>query len=466
MIWVFVQRLGGQVTAAVIFAVLALFLGPEDYGVVGMAGVWIGIISAFSEWGFGSALIQRKFVEGSHLSTVFFVNIGMGAILAASGFALSYPAATFFDDPRVQPVMAVLSLNFITSTLSITQLSLARREMRFKHLAIRDLVASTAGGAVAVTLATLGAGVWSLVAQQLVNGVVGSALLWGLSPWRPRLSEFSRDALTELWPYSSRVFAFSMIKGFTDDADTLIIGYMLGSGPLGLYAFATKLMVPIAQVAGAVGLYLFPKLSRMQDDVKGVAEAYLIVLKAIGGLALPYVLFVALASPRVIPGVWGTKWQGAVPLVGLLAGVALMKALISPSGHLFKAMGKPGWLVRWSVFITVDLVVCILVGSYYGVRGAVAGILVAWLIAFPVLFYMVRQIIGLSTREVLGAERSAMLASIGGALAFFSFAQLPIGSGIASAVGGAMFGLACYATAMWALERPFITYAFRRLFKP
>ena len=146
--WSLAQQGGRQVAAYAVFIVLARLLTPHDFGLVALATAWIGLLGVFSEVGFGSALVQRAQITSAHLSSTFFLNTGIGLLITLLGMAASWPLSRVLGAPEVQPVMLALSLGFLINSLGLTHMALVYRELRFKELAIRDLIATLLGGAV------------------------------------------------------------------------------------------------------------------------------------------------------------------------------------------------------------------------------------------------------------------------------------------------------------------------------
>ena len=226
---------------------------------------WIGLLGVFSEVGFGSALVQRAQITSAHLSSTFFLNTGLGLLITLLGMAASWPLSRVLGAPEVQPVMLALSLGFLINSLGLTHMALVYRELRFKELAIRDLIATLLGGAVGLAAAWRGYGVWSLVAQTLATSATASTLLWAMLRWRPLRADVSRAALRELWGYSSKLFAFNLVKYLTQNLDKLLVSVLAGPVVLGLYNLAQKItLIPVQNFAGAVGNWLFPRLARFQ----------------------------------------------------------------------------------------------------------------------------------------------------------------------------------------------------------
>ena len=403
MLWSIIQVVGKQGTTFLIFAILAALLHPSDFGILGMAMAWIAFIQAFSEIGFGAALIQSQSVKSKHFSTVFFANIVIGILLTIVGILISWPSALFFKTPQLQPVVAVLSIGFIINSFSLTHVAIAQKKMRFRDLAVKDISSSLIGGGVGIILAYLKFGVWSLVAQSLTTNLIGALILWFIIKWKPAARDFSIQHLKELWPYSSRIFAFNILKYFAQNTDKLVIGYLLGSTALGLYTFAFKIVVfPVSIFVGAIGNYLFPKYAKLQDNIKAIRDSYQFILKAINSTVLPVLILIVFISPILVPYIWGEKWQQAIPLIQILAILALSQSLISPVGQLMKSLGHPEWLFRWSVYITIIVLAFIWFGAYkYGVIGATWGITAAYLTGLPINFFLVQRLTRLTLRNVL-----------------------------------------------------------------
>ena len=414
MIWSVTQVVGRQGITLLIFAILALLLNPKDFGILGMAMAWIAFIQVFSEMGFGAALIQRQNVNSKHFSTIFFINITIGMFLTIIGILLSWPCAWFFKTPAIQPIMAILSFGFIISSFSLTQMAILQKELRFRDLATRDISAALIGGLAGIIFAYLKFGVWSLVAQSLTTYLIGSILLWFVSEWRPKLKEFSFECVKDLWSYSSKIFAFQIFKFFTQNTDKIIIGYFLGPIALGLYTFAYKFVVyPVSMVTGAIGQYLFPKFSKIQNDLTSVKSSYLFITKATNSIVAPIMVIVIFLSPTLIPSIFGQKWSQAILLIQIFSILGIITPWISFAGQGMKALDRPGWLFNWSIFITVVASVFMLIGIYYkGIVGVTLGITVAYIFAIPVIFNIVNKLIHVNVSEILNSFFPSILSSL------------------------------------------------------
>ena len=350
----------------IVFFVLAALLPPTDFGLVGMAGAWLAVLNAFCETGFGAALIQREVIREDHLSATFGINVMVGAGLTVLGVGLSWPAAAYFRTAELQPVMAFLSSGFLIRSFGLTQAALAQRELQFRALAIRDLTANVVGGAFGIALAVGGYGVWSLVVMTIVGATIETVLLWKLAHWRPRRLAISRAAAAELWPYSSKMLTFNLFKAFAQNTDRLIIGPVLGARALGLYTLAFRLVIyPVSTLVGALGAYLFPKIARLQSEPLRVRAVYRAVLVGTFNLIVPTLVVAAILAPAIVP-LFGERWHDAIPVIQILAIVALAQALMTPLGQFMKGLGRPGWLIWWSIGLSGVVAVALAIGAKWG----------------------------------------------------------------------------------------------------
>lgn len=120
--WNFSTTIINQLRNFIVSLVLARLLNPSDFALVGMATVFVGIVEAFVDFGFGSSIVQRKSVSKEQLSTVFYINLMMGGIFALTMFSGASFIAEFFNEPRLIPITKVLSLTFIIKALDVIEI--------------------------------------------------------------------------------------------------------------------------------------------------------------------------------------------------------------------------------------------------------------------------------------------------------------------------------------------------------
>lgn len=400
--WSMLAVAGRQVMSLAGVAVLARMLGPEAYGLLGMAALITTFLMNFRDLGTAAAVIQKPSINDRMLTSLFWVNMLFGAVLAALVVLAAGPAAEFFHDERITPVLRILAISFPITSAGVVHQALLSRELAFHRIAWADLASSAVGYVVAIPMATAGFGVWSLVAANLVNALVSTALYWLFCPWRPRLV-FDKDEVLTVSKFSLNLGAFGLVNYFSRNADNLIIGRMLGSEQLGYYQMAYNLMLyPIQNVSAVISRVLFPTFARMQDDDERFRSAYtrscllvaLVTFPLMGGMG-------AVAGP-LVHSLLGSKWSPAILTLQILAPVGLAQSVFTTVGQIYISKGRTDWMLYWGTGTAVLLVSSFLLGIRYGIEGVAAAYSFTYLVlVIPLGFLIPFRLIGLRLTDFL-----------------------------------------------------------------
>jgi O-antigen/teichoic acid export membrane protein len=326
-------------------------------------------VFAFSDLSLGVGLVQRPQISEEDRSTVFWTSAGVGLVLTAAGIGLSWPIASFFGEPQVQPLFAVLSLSFVVGSLGATHAALLHRAMDFRSISVRVTASTIAGGIVGVTLAILGFGAWSLIAQALVVALVSTTLLWISLPWRPRFM-YSRRSLVDLGSFGARIFGVRILDYVRLNGDKILVGRVLGSAPLGAYTVAFNIvLMPLSRLFIAVADPMLPALSRLQDDRERVAAAWLRVNRVVAGIFAPALLGLVVVAPDFVTVLLGERWAQVGPLLQILSIGVLAMGVSALGTQVLTALDRAGTLLRFSIAETALLVVAVVVGLRWGIVG-------------------------------------------------------------------------------------------------
>ncbi len=401
-----------QVTRIAYGVAIARLVTPREYGLAGMALVFASLWIVFSDLGFGTALIQRQRVTDRDRSTVFWMTATVGFVMTAAGFLLAGPLADFYRQPQVKPLFQLLSLVFVVGALGMTQSAVLQRELDFRSLELRIMAGIVAGAAVAVALAAAGFGAWALVANELTICVVSTALMWVMSSWRPRF-EFSVSTLRDFGGYSANLVGKSFLDYLGRNSDNILVGRFLGSAPLGAYSAAYNIMLlPLQNLVRPIQETLFPALSRMQDEPRQIARIWLRTTRLLAALIAPAMFGLLIVAPDFVPVVLGHRWHSAVPIVQILAGVAVLQSL-STGLRVLAAVGQARALFRFSVVFNVITLIAFAVGLRWGIVGVAAAYAI---VNLPLQLFFVRmtaRAVGISVRDFVLSLRGVAVATLG-----------------------------------------------------
>ena len=289
-------------------AIMARLLEPTDFGMMAMAGVILRFGTYFAQMGVGSALIQKKEISDEDVRAAFTSGLFLGILFFVLVWFCAPFAIFIFDNEKVIPIIRVMALSFVITGLSTTALSLLRRNLEFRSLAITEIISYVLGyGMIGITLAYNGFGVWSLVAGALSQSAFLTILSYMFS--RHKLLFIYRwKYYKPLYSFGSRVSIISFFEFLGSNLDTLAIGHFIGAAPLGIYNRAFMLVnLPAQYLTSSFSRVLFPSFSRVQKEIERLKKAYLSTIMLFSAILLPTCLGIAVASQEIVLLVLGRK---------------------------------------------------------------------------------------------------------------------------------------------------------------
>ncbi|WKN40860.1 lipopolysaccharide biosynthesis protein [Tunicatimonas pelagia] len=379
--WTSLASFGSQGLRLLFKLVLAKLLLPEDYGIIGMAAVFIGFIEVVSEMGMVSALIQRpkEKLYPQHYATAFWLNVAialLGYVLIV--LVVSPLAVWFYEEPILGEVMPLLALPFIFNTFYAIPKAKLSKSLKFKPQAIAEVMSVLVGGIVATILAFRGWGVWALAWNGVMVSLVAASIYWLYVRWLPQLA-FSRQAFHELFGFGSKVMIERIFHFFTLNVDYLLIGKLIGGAALGAYTLGFVLTnTLVKQLTNVLNKVMFPAYSSIQKSKDAIAKYFLHTSKMSQLIVFPMMLgLVVLAKPIIQVG-FGTQWMIAVTPLQILALATILNGLSANATVIMRSVGRSDLSMKLSISSTLlSTIPGVTVGALlFGINGAAAGILI------------------------------------------------------------------------------------------
>jgi O-antigen/teichoic acid export membrane protein len=393
----------GQGGEIVISIVLAHLLLPHDFGLAGLAIAFSGIPLQFTDVGLGAALVRRKTITEEDRSTVFWACLAAGTALTLLGVAISPLIADFFSNPKVMPLFAVLSTSFLFLSLGQTQSALLTREMSFRSLELRNIVATLFGAVAALLVAVAGGGAWAIIAQVVFTSAGSTVLLWTVSPWRPKRI-FSGERFRTLGAFGIKSLGMRMLGWVNLNMDNLLVGRVLGSTPLGIYSIAYNVMVlPSSNITTPLRDVLFAAFARLRDDPRRLGDVWLRINNVAGSVLVPAFFGLAAVSADFVPAVLGPHWHAAIPVLQLLSLGGAAQSLQAFNGQVYQALGRPGLFLRFMCFVTVVMVTGFGIGLIWGIVGVAGSYAVARTITLITNSVQMSRLMGFNLWRILGS---------------------------------------------------------------
>ncbi len=370
-----------QIISWVATPIIASLLSPADYGIAGMAMVYVGLVQLVTEFGLGAAIVQRRDLSGDQIARLGTVSVLLGAFFAALSIAVAPMIAGFFGNPEVEPVVIALSVIFVAGGLQSVPRALLTRELSFRRLAALDALEALSTIAVTLPLAVVGFRHWALVLGGITGRVLSAslALLWRRHRlgWPVRFATIAGPVA-----FGSHVVGSSIAWYSYLNADLAIIGRRLGSVALGSYSLGVSLAsIPVDRLSALVSRVTPAILAKVQHD-RGALRRYVLGLtEGTALLTFPVAAGLALVAREFVLVVLGEEWRAAITPLRLLAIAAVFRSLTPLFGQVLYATGASKRNMKATAAAALILVPLFYVGSHWGT----AGVALVWLTAYPLV---------------------------------------------------------------------------------
>jgi lipopolysaccharide exporter len=399
----------------ILLAILARLLRVEDFGLMAIANVVLAFAVTFGDAGVSNAIIHFRDAKREELSSLYWLNVLAGIAVFVLMWFVAPWVAHAYRQPALTSILRAASIIFVVSPLGQQFQVLFERDLRFKRLAAVEVVSLVIGSGVGIVLALRGWGVWSLVWSSLLGSALKSLMLAGIgwSTWRPMLRFVPRECGRFL-----HFGAFQMGERTINLAghhlDKLVIGFLMGPGPLGYYELAYRFISRPYQIVNSLFTRVaFPVFSAVQKDRDRMRKGYLELIEALGALTIPlYLAMFALAAPLVDVQL-GPRYETTVSILRILWMVGLAFALTNPAATLLLACGRADLGFYVNLVRTALILVGVSIGSRWGLTGiAWSLVIVVVIVMAPIHVYLRWVLVRMSWGEFISRLWPFMAASL------------------------------------------------------
>jgi len=448
--WTAAAKWASQTLGWASWLIVARLLSPEDYGLVGMAAIYLGLITLLSEFGLGTAVLAIRELRDEQINQLngLAVLSGLASLLASSAMAI--PLGRFFHAPQLPMVVVAMSTTFVVTSFKSVPLALLQRDLRFKALALIDLSQTLVLAISMIGFAVAGFRYWTLVCGSVLGAVISTGAVLRLRhlpfAW-PRPTSL-KHAIT----LSSHVVIARLCWYTSENADFLVAGRILGKAALGFYNVSwTLASIPVGKVTGLVGQVTPAFFSAVQRDPPALRRYLLGITEGIALVTFPVSLGFALVARDFVLVVLGSKWEAAIAPLQVLAAYAAFRS-ITPLLHQVLLTIRDSGFVMWDMVAAAVLMPT----SFYlsAHRWGMVGLAMAWVLMDPLIvvpsYWRVFSKIGLSPRAYLVAlwpalSGTALMAAGVLAVRAFGGSEWSAGLRLAGQIGAGVisYGLAC-----------------------
>jgi PST family polysaccharide transporter len=391
--------------------ILARLLTPKDFGLVGMATAATGALSVIKDAGLGWAMVQSADVSDAQTSNLFWINLGLGMVLAALCLLLSPAIAVFYGVPALLWVNASLGTSFFLNGAGAQHRAILQRSMRFGLLATIDITSLTLSILIAVGMAFAGYKYWALVAMNVSQIGISAAGAWVATRWIPGRPQRG-SGIRSMLMFGGTVTLSNIISYAAFNTDKVLLGRFWGAETLGIYGRAYSLPNAANEnLNAAVSAVAFPALSRLQNDPVRFRDFFLKGYGLFLSLITP-IAFACMLFPEDITLVMlGPKWHATARILRWLAPTILALGLIQPFAWVMLAAGRAARSFSTVVAIAPVMILGYSLGLPWGALGVAGGfsISLAFMVV-PVILWAKRgtMITGFDVLKTVGRPLGAI----------------------------------------------------------
>ena len=413
--WEGITKIIVQTVTWVTTIVVARILAPEDYGIVAISGIFIGLLAVITDMGFMSALINQDKVTREQQDGVFWLSLLLSLILFALVFALAPTLAMMYESEILVEIIRVSAFVLPLTSLKIVPVTIAMREMNFKYRAVTDMVGQFVTSASSVIMAMNGFGVWTLIYSVLIGQFVVVIAYLPLMKTMPRLS-IQMKKMKDIFAYGTHLMLAQILEFFTMRADIFIIGMFLPEKQVGYYSMGFQLStIPLDKIGALFNRVAFPSVSRIKEDIDAIRSLFINMHKYLLVIAFPVLVGLMLVADDLIVLLLTEKWEPLVPIMQALCMLNLLRVSGMIMPYVIAGAGRSDYVLKYHLLSSVILPVAFLIGVQQGLYG----VLVGWFIAYPFLYFFILRLLA----NLIGMELKQLLSSIRAPVvsAFFMF---------------------------------------------
>ncbi|MCA9950672.1 MAG: lipopolysaccharide biosynthesis protein [Anaerolineales bacterium] len=386
--------------------ILARLLSPSDFGTVTLAMVLIGTSYMFVGLGMDAALVHSEMDRKKVAFQAFAISLFSGIL---SFLVLSINAeiiSSILGDVDVAVFRGLLPIILFT-TLTIVPEAMLSKELRFNRLSAAVIISEIMYMIVAIILAVMGYGLWSLVYGKIASALVRVILVWLFNPswdWiKPK--KWDWDIMRSLLRFGLQTTAGGIVSYFHTHWDDWFVGRQFGTTALGYYSKAYDLSNNVLSSfsRSVINGVFFPSYTKIQNEKERLTRVYLKSYYVVLLMMVPISLGMLVLAPELVPVLLGPKWIPMITTLQIFAFMVLVRPLSENTVPLFLAVGRPNYMVRAGLVLSVVMVPLVIGLSNWGIEGVAIAVVISHIAGVAYNLVLVERILPGIIRPTLSA---------------------------------------------------------------
>ncbi|WP_286230757.1 teichuronic acid biosynthesis protein TuaB [Neobacillus mesonae] len=337
------------------FILLGKQMSITEFGLVGMITTIVVFAQIVLDLGLGSAVVQKEKVSERVLSTLFWLNMAVGAVMFFLLSFLSPLLAAYFHRNELVELIRLLAVMFIIAPIGQQYQYILQKELRFNQLGVIEAVSTLVSFITLAILIFMISPIYAYVISQVVlNSLKG--ILYFISyqqKWRPQFV-FDLRECKEYMAFGAYQLASRLVNRFASNIDVILIGRFMGAEALGIYNLAYQIVtIPVLKINPIITRVAFPVFSKNKQSHTALSEGFLHMTKLLSLVSFPILMGLTAISNVFIMTIFGQKWLEAVPILQIMAVVGILRVLMNPNGSVILAKGKANIAFYWDTGVLI-----------------------------------------------------------------------------------------------------------------
>ncbi|MDX2502913.1 MAG: lipopolysaccharide biosynthesis protein [Gammaproteobacteria bacterium] len=399
--WEGITKILVQSVTWVTTIIVARILAPEDYGIVAISGIFIGLLAVITDMGFMSALINKDEITQEQQDSAFWLTLLLSLALFALVYALAPALSSFYESDILVDIIRMSAFILPLTSLKVIPVTIAMRDMNFKYRALTDMMGQFVTSIASIIMAMNGFGVWTLIYSVLIGQAVVVVAYLPLMKKMPALTIKLKE-MKEIIVFGTHLMLSQMLEFFTMRADIFIIGLFLPEKQVGYYSMGYQLStIPLDKIGALFNRVAFPSVSRIKGDMEATKSLFINMHKYLLVIAFPVLVGLMVIADDLIIVLLTDKWAALVPIIQALCMLNLLRVSGMIMPYVMAGVGRSDYVLKYHVLSSILLPIAFLVGVQFGLHG----VLVSWFVAYPFLYFFILRllanIIGLQLKQFL-----------------------------------------------------------------
>lgn len=394
--WSSVEKIFSNIISFILGILIARILSPEDYGIIGILMVFVTFSNIFIDGGMSVALIQKTECTDEDYNTAFLYNFCVSVLIYIGLFFSAPFISSFFDNDIFTPLLRVISLSIIISSISAIQSTKLQRDLDFKSLSISSIFSCVIAGVAGLFAAIIGLSVWALVIQQLVMCIVKTIILVWITSWKPQ-KRISKKSFNELFSFGSRLIVTNLLAKIYDNLFPLIIGKIFPMSILGNYTRGQHFaQMPVSILQEVFQRVSFPIMSSIKSDKERLSKLYRLYIEMTSAIVFPLMFILVLIAKPLILLVLTDKWVDAYPFMQILCVGFMFNHISAINLNLLFVEGRSDLALKLEIVKKTVAISILFISLIWGIWGICIGQAIYAFIATILNSKYTKRIIGLS----------------------------------------------------------------------